>query len=175
MNTYEYSCSHCNYFIETRGPWPYYGKDIGKFCHKDHTGSARGLIHGLIAQVYCPVCDKEKKYVIVEYKTPLNAIDEIWLKGFPSKTRMTCYKCKNPVFLTLPEGSVKCPRCMKGTFESFDNNIFETTDVDPVPPPKNPLIVRHGGKLIPVPKPTVVIDSSEKNPLGSGLAIQQII
>jgi hypothetical protein len=25
VNTYEYSCSHCNYFIETSGLWPYYG------------------------------------------------------------------------------------------------------------------------------------------------------
>jgi len=161
MNTYRYSCSHCNYFIETNGPWPYYGKDTGSVCHKDYTGSTRGPIRGLIAQVYCPVCDKEKKYVIVEYKTPLNAIDEIWLKGFPSKTRMVCHKCKKPVFITLPGKPVKCPRCRKGTFEPFDNDIFETTDVNPVPPPKNPLVIKQGGKLIPVPKPTVVIDSSE--------------
>ncbi|OQB76378.1 MAG: hypothetical protein BWX92_01839 [Deltaproteobacteria bacterium ADurb.Bin135] len=52
MNTYEYSCSHCNYFIETNGPWPYYGKDRGNVCNKDQFGIIRGPIHGLFAQVY---------------------------------------------------------------------------------------------------------------------------
>jgi hypothetical protein len=118
------------------------------------------LSYGIFQPNHCPVCDKEKKYVIVEYETPLKAIDDIWLQGVPAKTRMTCYKCKRPVFLVLPEGSVKCPRCKKGKFESF--GVKETVSPDsPVPAPKGPLQVRQDNKRIPVPKPTVIIDSAE--------------
>jgi hypothetical protein len=102
MHTYQYSCNYCNHFVETNGPWPYYGKH-------DETEP----IYGLTARIYCPVCDKEKDYIIVKYKTPLDMLDDIWLLSTPKMTRMTCYKCKSPVFLTLPEGSVKCPRCKK--------------------------------------------------------------
>ena len=160
MKYYEYSCSHCNYFIETSGPWPYYGKNTRRLCRQGYTGSIHEPIHGLIAQIYCPTCDKEKEYVIVEYKTPLHAVDDIWCQGVPGKVRMTCYKCKSPVFLVLPEGSVKCPRCKKGVFESFEV-IEDLSSMNPVPSPKNPLVVKQGGKSIPVPKPTIVIDSAE--------------
>jgi DNA excision repair protein ERCC-4 len=160
MNTYQYSCNHCNHFIETSGPWPYYGKNSGKFCWESHINNVSGPIHGLIAKIYCPVCDKEKKYIIVEYETPLKALDDIWLQGIPEKTRMTCYKCKNPVFLVLPEGSVKCPRCKKGKFESFESEEIVYPD-SPVSAPKGPLLVRQDKKRIPVPKPTVIIDSAE--------------
>lgn len=149
MNTYQYFCNHCNYFVETSGPWPYYGKH----------GETKP-IHGLTARIYCPVCDKEKDYIIVKYKTPLDMLDDIWLRSTLKITRMTCYKCKSPVFLTLPEGSVKCPRCKKGVFESFEP-IEDTPSTNPVSSPKNPLVVRQGGKSISVPKPTVVIDSAE--------------
>lgn len=156
MNTYEYSCSHCDYFIKTSGPWPYYGhiKKLG------FTDDLSGPIYGLTARIYCPTCDKEKDYVIVQYKTPLTSIDDIWLRDIPRTTKMTCHKCKQPVYFMLPEGSIKCPRCKKGVFEPFrfeeDTHYFS-----PVPPPRTPLKVRQGGKPIHVPKPTVVIDSAE--------------
>ncbi len=160
MKCYEYSCSYCNYFIETSGPWPYFGKSSRKLCCEGYTGKISDPVQGLLAKIYCPVCDKEKEYMIVEYKTPLQTVDDIWLKGIPHKTRMNCHKCKSPVFLTLPEGSVKCPRCGKGVFEPFEP-IEDLTSFNPVPPPKNPLVVKQDGKSISVPKPTVVIDSSE--------------
>ncbi len=161
MRTYEYSCNRCNYFVETSGPWPYYGKHDRKISASERIDCSFGEpIHGLKAKVYCPTCDKQKDYIIVEYETPLNTLDEIWLKSTVRKTKMTCHKCGKPVFLTLPKKPVKCPRCKKGVFEPFhyEEDTYCST---PVPPPKTPLRVRQYGQSIPVPKPTVVIDSSE--------------
>lgn len=161
MNVNQYSCSRCSYFIETSGPWPYYGKgskrkhDRSRPMHDDSSP-----ICGLTARVYCPVCDKEKDYVIVRYKTPTTKLDDIWLRDIPRKTTMTCRTCRNKVYLMLPDESIKCPRCNKGTFEPF---LFEKGDSCdyPVPPTKTSLRVRQGGKSIIVPRPTVVIDSAE--------------
>ena len=73
---------------------------------------------------------------------------------------MVCYKCKKPVFLTLPPDSVRCPRCNKGTFEVFEA-LEEDSHKCPLPPPRSPLNVRQKGAIIHVPKPMVVIDSAE--------------
>ncbi len=159
MNTYEYSCSHCSYFIETSGPWPYYGRRNKKQGKPGFADNIAGPIYGLTARVYCPACDKEKDYIIVEYRSPLSALDDIWLKDSPRKARMICRSCRNSVFLILPEGSVTCPRCGRGTFEAFRYEKDITNH--PVRPPSTPLKVRQSGGLIPVPKPTVVIDSAE--------------
>ncbi len=160
MRHYEYSCSHCNYFIDTSGPWPYYGKELRKLCYEGYANHILEPIRGLIAKTYCPSCDKEKEYVVVKYESPLKAVDDIWLTDIPRRTRMLCHKCKHPVFLTLPEKPVRCPRCKKGVFEPFEP-MEDLPSTNPAPPPKNPLVVRQGGKSIPVPKPTVVIDSAE--------------
>lgn len=159
MKTYQYSCSHCNYFIETSGPWPYYGRDHKKLGKLGFTNNITEPIHGLIANIYCPTCDKEKKYIIAEYQTPLISIDDIWLQDIPRKTKMICHKCKKPVFLALPKKPIKCPRCRKGTFEPYE--FVEDKPCFPVSAPKTPLRVRQGGTAIAVPKPKVVIDSSE--------------
>jgi DNA excision repair protein ERCC-4 len=157
MNTYQYSCTHCNYFIETSGPWPYYGrKKPGKL---GLTNDISEPIHGLTAKIYCPTCDKEKNYIIAEYQTPLAAIDDIWLRDIPRKTKMICHKCKKPVFLALPKKPVKCPRCKKGIFEPYE--FVEEKSSFPVSATKTPLKIRQGGMAIAVPKPKVVIDSSE--------------
>jgi DNA excision repair protein ERCC-4 len=162
MNVYQYSCDYCSHSVETSGPWPYYGKNIGRLCREDYMNKISEPIYGLLAEIYCPVCDKEKKYIIVEYETPLNAIDAIWLQGIPGKARMTCYKCKSPVFLVLPEGSVKCPRCKKGMFEHAIPLELEGEYIEyPIAAPKGPLRIRQNGKSIAVPKPTVIIDSAE--------------
>lgn len=157
MKTYEYSCNYCGYTIETSGPWPYFGKENRKFCRE---GQASQPIQGLIADVYCPVCDRQKEYVIIQYKTPLTSVDDIWLQAIPRKINMVCRKCKNPVFLTLPQGKVTCPRCKKGVFEPYED-ITQECDVSIVLPPKGPLKVKQDGKSIPIPKPTVIIDSAE--------------
>jgi len=160
MNSYQYSCNHCNYFVETNGPWPYYGKHSEKVSSREDIKGRAEPIYGLTARIYCPVCDNEKNYIIVEYKTPLNKLEDLWLRDTPRKTRMFCYKCKSPVFLVLPEESIACPRCKKGMFEPFrlEEDVCHNY---PLPPTKTPLKVRQGGKFIHVPKPKVVIDSSE--------------
>jgi len=160
MNTYEYSCNYCNYFIETSGPWPFDKTKAQVPGDKEDMKTFPKHINGLLAEVYCPTCDKSKKYRIVEYESPLKALDDIWMKSNPKKIKMTCYKCKKPVFLVMPPGKVKCPRCKKGTFEVYkieEDSAF----VSPVPPPRKPLQVRQDGKSIHIPKPTVVIDSAE--------------
>ena len=119
MNKYEYSCSRCNYFVETSGPWPYYGGRTGKVGNPECTDNIWGPIYGLTAKVYCRTCDKEKDYIIVEYKTPLDTLDDVWLSEVSRKTKMVCHKCKNPVFLALLKKPVKCPRCKKGIFEPY--------------------------------------------------------
>ena len=153
MNTYEYSCSHCSYFIETSGPWPYYGKDSKKVDRNEPIHDVSGPIHGLTARVYCPVCDKEKDYVIVKYKKPLTKLDDIWLETIPRTTRMTCHKCKHPVYLILPDASITCPRCKRGKFQPFRFEEDARRSY-PVPPTKTSLKVRQNGKSITVPKPT---------------------
>jgi uncharacterized Zn finger protein (UPF0148 family) len=160
MQTYSYSCSYCNYFIETSGPWPYYKQKMEKVQYENFIDASSGPIHGLRALIYCPVCDKRKEYDIVEYEKPLSSLNEIWVTCLLKKTKMVCHKCKDPVYLVLPSGAVKCPRCHKGTFELFE--LLEEDVVKcPVPPSNSPLRVRQKGGAIRVPKPTVVIDSAE--------------
>jgi DNA excision repair protein ERCC-4 len=146
MENHQYLCNHCNYLIETRGPWPYF--------------NSAGQIQGLMALVFCPECDKIKEYTIVKYERPLSSWADIWLSDVPRETKTVCHKCKKPVYLIIPHESVKCPRCKNGTFENFEP--FEGDFVrSPVPPPQTPLRVKQNGKTIRIPKPTVVIDSAE--------------
>lgn len=160
MQTYKYSCNNCHYFIETSGPWSYTREGKTKKPHRVLYETYSGSIHGLTADVFCPSCDKKKRYHIVEYEKPLTSRDEIWLTELPRKKRMICQRCKNPVFLILPPSGVRCPRCKKGTFEVFEP-LEEDLGQYPVPPPRSPLKVRQEGKAIQVPKPIVVIDSKE--------------
>jgi DNA excision repair protein ERCC-4 len=160
MNTYEYSCNHCSYSIETSGPWPYHGRTKRKLCREGYANTVSEPILGLVAEVYCPVCDRQKEYIIVEYETPLTSVDDVWLQTTPRKTRMICRKCKNPVFLVLPKGKVKCPRCKKGMFEPSEPEAilyYGST----VPAPRGPLRVKQDGKSILIPKPMVIRDSAE--------------
>jgi hypothetical protein len=161
MQTYSYLCSYCNYFIETSGPWPYYKQKTEKVQYENFIDASCGPIHGLIANVYCHTCDKSKKYPIVEYGKPLSSLSDVWLSDITRKTKRVCHKCKGPVYLVLPSGVVKCPRCKKGTFEIFDPSLKRDEATYPVPPPNSPLRVRQRGGAIRVPKPTVVIDSAE--------------
>ncbi len=160
MQTYSYSCSYCNYFIETSGPWPCYKQEREKVQYENFIDASSGPIHGLRALIYCPVCDKKKEYDIVEYEKPLSSLNEIWLASLPRKTKMVCHKCKGPVYLVLPSGAVRCPRCKKGKFELFEP-LEEDVGKGPVPPPQSPLKVRQRGKAVHIPKPTAVIDSQE--------------
>jgi LSD1 subclass zinc finger protein len=113
-----------------------------------------------VALVFCPACDKTKEYQIVRYEKPLSSLSDIWLSEIPKKTKMVCHKCRSPVYFSLPAGSVKCPRCKKGTFEVFEPSE-EDFERSPVPPPQTPLRVKQNGKTIRIPMPTVVIDSAE--------------
>jgi len=160
MQTYQYSCNYCHYFVETKGPWPYFREEKKRRCQRGNSNTASESVQGLKAVIYCPVCDKEKEYSIVEYEEPLLSIADIWLSSIPRKTKMICHKCRGPVYLILPSGTVKCPRCKKGTFELFEP-LEEGVVKCPVLPPQTPLKVRQKGRAIRVPKPTVVIDSQE--------------
>lgn len=160
MQKYQYSCNHCHYFVETGGPWPYRRENQKLHRYESYTDLSMGPIHGLVALIYCTTCDRQKEYRIVEYEKPLKDVSDIWLSNVPRKTKMVCYICKNPVFLTLPTGSIRCPRCKKGTFEVF-KPLGEDFDRSPVPPPQSPLSVKQNGKTVHIPKPAVVIDSAE--------------
>jgi len=160
MQTWEYSCNACGYFIKTGGPRPYDRQKSERVQYENLTEASSGPIHGLLADVYCPFCDKIKTYPIVQYGTPLSSLSEIWLSDIPRKTQRVCHRCKNPVFLTFPPGTVKCPRCRKGTFEIYEP-FEEDFNSSPVPPPMGPLKARQGGNTIRVPRPMVVIDSQE--------------
>jgi len=146
MEIFRYRCNNCNYLIETRGPWPSY--------------DSLGRIQGLMALVFCPVCDKTKKYTIVKYEKPLPSLADIWLSDIPKKVKTLCRKCKRQVHFIIPSETVKCPRCKKGRFEVFEP-FEENFERSPVPPPQTPLRVRQNGKTIHIPKPIVVIDSAE--------------
>ena len=147
METHQYICSYCSYFIETQGPWPHYNS-IDK-------------IQGLMAIVFCPTCDKTKKYGIVKYGRPLSSLADIWLTDIHRKTKIVCHKCRKPVYFVIPSGSVKCPRCKKGAFEEWGHSEEKPIAKSPVPPPQSPLRVRQRGNTIRIPKPMVVIDSQE--------------
>ena len=160
MQTYQYSCNYCHHFVETNGPWPYFKGEKKRRCERGNFSTAAESVHGLKAVIYCPVCDKEKEYTIVEYEEPLLNITDIWLSSVPRKTKMICHKCRGPVYLVLPPGVVRCPRCHKGTFEVFEP-LEEDVGRHPVPSPKSPLKVRQKGRAIHIPRPMVVIDSQE--------------
>jgi len=146
MENFRFSCNRCRYFIETRGPWPFY--------------NSSGQIEGLTALVFCSACDKIKEYTVARYEKPLSSLADIWLSDIPRRTKTVCHKCKNPVYFAMPSKSVKCPRCRRGTFEVFES-FKENCNGSPVPPPQTPLRVRQNGKTIRIPRPTVVIDSAE--------------
>jgi len=160
MQTYQYSCNYCHHFIETSGPWPYFREEKKRRCGGGNFNGALESVHGLKAVIYCPACDKEKEYTIVEYKEPLLNITDIWLSSVSRRTKMICHKCRGPVYLVLPSGVVRCPRCKKGKFELFEP-LEEDVGKYPVPPPRSPLKVRQNGKAIHIPKPTALIDSQE--------------
>jgi hypothetical protein len=146
VETFQNYCNHCSYYVETRGPEPYY--------------DSSGRIQGLMALVFCPTCDRTKEYRIVEYEKPFSSLTDIWLSDVPRKTKVVCHKCKKPVHFIIPPETVKCPRCKRGTFEKFEPFKEEFNKV-PVPPPQFPLRVRQDGKSIRIPRPVVVIDSQE--------------
>ncbi len=160
MQTYQYSCNYCHHFVKTSGPWPYFGDEKRRRREGGNFRDASESVHGLKALIYCPICDKEKEYVIVEYEEPLLNVSDIWLSSVPRKTKMICHKCRGPVYLILPFGAVRCPRCKKGTFELFEP-VEEDVGKYPVPPPQSSLKVRQKGRAVHIPKPTAVIDSGE--------------
>lgn len=158
---YKFLCSYCNYLVETEGPWPYWRDGRTRQSYDSLYEARSRPIQGLMATVYCPHCDKMKEYPIVEYEKPLPNLSGIWWTDIPRKTKLTCHRCKKPVYLILPPGEVKCPRCKKGTFELYEPTAREEEGCFPVPPPNSPLRVRRAGKPIRIPKPTIVIDSQE--------------
>ena len=157
--TYRYLCSYCHYLVETRGPWPYCGSGKQTHPYENLREACSGPVQGLMARVYCPGCDKNKEYAIVEYESPLANLSEVWWTT-PGRTKAVCHRCRGKVHLILLPGEVRCLRCHKGTFEVFkpwEENVVKC----PVLPPQTPLKVRQKGRAIRVPKPTVVIDSQE--------------
>ena len=158
--SYGFLCSECNYLVETVGPWPYRREGEKIRHYRGLSEACSGPVHGLMAKVYCPRCDKNKEYAIVEYPRPIANLSEIWWTT-PLKTKLACHKCKEKVYLILPEGTVNCPRCKKGTFGLYEPIPEGEVEYVPVPPPQSPLRVRQNGKTIRVPKPVVVIDSQE--------------
>ncbi len=159
--SYRFLCSECNYLVETEGPWPYWREGKARHSYESLYEACTRPIHGLMAIVYCPHCDKKKEYPIVEYERPLPNLSGIWWTDIPRKTKLSCHRCKEPVYLILPPGEVKCPRCKKGTFDLYEPMAREASECFPVPPPTSPLRVRQAGKSVRVPKPTIVIDSQE--------------
>jgi DNA excision repair protein ERCC-4 len=158
---YRFLCSYCNYLVETEGPWPYCREGKQRRPYENVREACSGPVQGLMGRIYCPNCDKNKEYPVVEYEKPLANLDEIWWTSIPRKTKLTCHRCKKPVYLILPPGVVKCPRCRKGTFDLYEPLADKKAESFPVPPPSSPLKVRQDGKQVRVPKPTIVIDSQE--------------
>ncbi|MBW1794827.1 MAG: hypothetical protein JRJ38_10420 [Deltaproteobacteria bacterium] len=165
MQKYSYKCSHCRYSIQTKGPFPFYIKN-GKRVQVDtfHEATTHPIT-GLMADIYCAECDKEKRYIIRKYKKPVSNILDIWSGNIAGTEKRFCYKCKKPIYLILPDNKIKCPRCRKGTFSI--NTYDRDTEEDflnhiPVSAPKGPLKIIQNKKSIKVPKPTVIIDSSER-------------
>ena len=80
---------------------------------------------------------------------------------FQERQRWSAINARAPSIWSFLRESVKCPRCKKGTFETFNPSQEMEKVTFPVPPPNSPLRVRQRGGAIRVPKPTVVIDSAE--------------
>jgi Zn finger protein HypA/HybF involved in hydrogenase expression len=158
---YRFLCCYCNYLVETEGPWPYWREGKVRQYYESLYEACSRPIQGLMARVYCPYCDKKKEYRIVEYEKPLPNLSGIWWTDIPRKTKLSCHRCKKPVYFILPPGEVKCPRCKKGTFDLYEPMAREESECLPVAPPNLPLRVRQNGKTIRIPKPTIVIDSQK--------------
>ncbi|OGP90113.1 MAG: hypothetical protein A2157_17395 [Deltaproteobacteria bacterium RBG_16_47_11] len=139
---YKFLCSYCSYLVETEGPWPYCRDGKQRRPYENLREACSGPIHGLLARVYCPNCDKNKEYPIVEYDEPLVNLSEAWWTTITRKTKLKCHKCKWAVYLLLPPREVKCPRCKKGTFDLYEPMAREEAECFPVPPPNSPLRVR---------------------------------
>ncbi len=157
---YRYLCSYCSYLVETKGPWPYCRGGKQRHSYENLREACSGPVQGLMARVYCPRCDKNKEYAIVEYESPLANLSEVWWAA-PEKTKVMCHKCRGKVHLILPPGEVRCPRCKKGTFDLYEPTARGESECFPVAPPASPLRVRQAGKPVRVPKPIIVIDSQE--------------
>lgn len=121
---YAFTCSNCNYKVNTSGAWEFYRDDEGKIMHYGHpcpvSGAARKAgIWGLLAQVYCPGCRETKEVILEEYIKPVKESFLVWSRRVELRPEYhhapTCPDCNNPVYLGNLEG-ITCPMCQKGSF-----------------------------------------------------------
>ena len=123
--SYIHECDKCGYTFHTSGPWEFYRNREGKLKNYGHpvpfSREAEVLgIKGLYGEMYCHICDKVRKIILVEFKNPSNDSLSVWTGRCEPED-----KCKK-------EGAIKCPEC------GNKNMIFEVAGfgIEEIPCPR---------------------------------------
>jgi len=126
---YIYKCDHCGYELETSGPWEFYRDEKDQMKPYGHPAplsdeAAESGIYGLYGKMYCPVCKKVRKVILVEFKNPCRDPFDLWVerncepkeeyKGPPR-----CPVCGSTELLLKPSlhREIICPKCGKGAMK----------------------------------------------------------
>ena len=127
--SYIHECDKCGYTFHTSGPWEFYRDHEGKLKDYGHPGQkskeAELLgIKGLYEEMYCRICDKVEKIILVEFKNPSNESLSVWTgrcepeDEYKKEGAIKCSKCGNKELILEVEKDdkeeVSCPRCKEG-------------------------------------------------------------
>jgi len=127
--SYIHECDKCGYTFHTSGPWEFYRNREGKLKNYGHpvpfSREAEVLgIKGLYGEMYCHICDKVRKIILVEFKNPSRNSLSMWTgrcepeDKYKKEGVIKCPKCgnKNMIFEVVGFGieEIPCPRCKEG-------------------------------------------------------------
>ena len=115
--SYIHECDKCGYTFHTSGPWEFYRNREGKLKDYGHPipmseeAKTQG-IKGLYGEMYCHICDKVRRIILVEFKNSSSDSLSVWTGRCEPEDK---YK---------KEGAIKCPKC------GNKNLIFEVEEDD---------------------------------------------
>ena len=127
--SYIHECDKCGYTFHTSGPWEFYRdregklKDYGHPAPRSREAEALG-IKGLYGEMYCHICDKVRKIILVEFKNPSDDSLSVWTgrcepeEKYMKEGAIKCTKCGNKNLIFEVEGfgieEISCPRYKDG-------------------------------------------------------------
>jgi DNA-directed RNA polymerase subunit RPC12/RpoP len=124
--SYIYECNKCAYTFHTSGPWEFYRnhegelKDYGHPAPNSKEAKLMG-IKGLYGEMYCNICDKVSKIILVEFKNPSKSSLSVWTNRcepedkYQNEGAIKCPECGNKnLILQVEEKEIFCPHCKEG-------------------------------------------------------------
>ncbi len=132
---YSHKCDHCNYEVQTDGPWAFYRDRNGKRKLYGRLPSQEAQECGRVGSsgsLYCSKCDLVSEMILEEFKKPKKNMDvgegRLELKDeYKNNDAIKCPRCGNKQLLLGDNNKivVECPRCKKGKFISIMTIIVD--------------------------------------------------